>query len=73
MMGQQTRSEALFYYFRMEDQVPETVADRKASDGNDIYWSAASQSASSCGVMPKKPGATFVVAGATITPTASTV
>ncbi len=24
MMGQQARSEALFYYFRMEDQVPET-------------------------------------------------
>ena len=24
MMGQHTRSEALFYYFRLEDQVPET-------------------------------------------------
>jgi len=24
MMGQQTRSEAFFYYFRLEDQVPET-------------------------------------------------
>jgi len=24
MMGQQDRSEALFYYFRLEDQVPET-------------------------------------------------
>ncbi len=24
MMGQQSRSEALFYYFRLEDQVPET-------------------------------------------------
>jgi hypothetical protein len=24
MMGQHDRSEALFYYFRMEDQVPET-------------------------------------------------
>src|ERR1700694_3866297 len=24
MMGQRTRSEALFYYFRLEDQVPET-------------------------------------------------
>jgi hypothetical protein len=23
MMGQQSRSEALFYYFRLEDQVPE--------------------------------------------------
>ena len=23
MMGQQTRSEALFYYFRLEDQIPE--------------------------------------------------
>lgn len=23
MMGQHTRSEALFYYFRLEDQVPE--------------------------------------------------
>lgn len=23
MMGQQTRSESLFYYFRMEDHVPE--------------------------------------------------
>ena len=24
MMGQQDRSEPLFYYFRLEDQVPET-------------------------------------------------
>jgi len=24
MMGQRDRSEALFYYFRLEDQVPET-------------------------------------------------
>jgi len=24
MMGQHDRSEALFYYFRLEDQVPET-------------------------------------------------
>ena len=24
MMGQQARSEALFYYFRLEDQIPET-------------------------------------------------
>ena len=24
MMGQHSRSEALFYYFRLEDQVPET-------------------------------------------------
>ena len=24
MMGQHERSEALFYYFRLEDQVPET-------------------------------------------------
>ena len=24
MMGHQARSEALFYYFRLEDQVPET-------------------------------------------------
>ncbi len=24
MMGQHARSEALFYYFRLEDQVPET-------------------------------------------------
>jgi len=24
MMGRHTRSEALFYYFRLEDQVPET-------------------------------------------------
>ena len=24
MMGQQARSEALFYYFRLEDQVPKT-------------------------------------------------
>jgi hypothetical protein len=24
LMGQQDRSEALFYYFRLEDQVPET-------------------------------------------------
>ena len=24
MMGQRSRSEALFYYFRLEDQVPET-------------------------------------------------
>jgi hypothetical protein len=23
MMGQQTRSEALFYYFRLKDQIPE--------------------------------------------------
>jgi hypothetical protein len=26
MMGQQDRSEALFYYFRLEDQVPENIA-----------------------------------------------
>ena len=26
MMGQHSRSEALFYYFRLEDQVPETQA-----------------------------------------------
>jgi hypothetical protein len=24
MMGQHDRSEALFYYFRLEDQIPET-------------------------------------------------
>ena len=33
MMGQHDRSEALFYYFRLEDQVPETqpaAAHRKA-------------------------------------------
>ena len=33
MMGQHDRSEALFYYFRLEDQVPENssaAADRKA-------------------------------------------
>ena len=33
MMGQHDRSEALFYYFRLEDQVPETssaAADRQA-------------------------------------------
>jgi hypothetical protein len=33
MMGQHTRSEALFYYFRLEDQVPEhqpVAADREA-------------------------------------------
>ena len=24
MMGHQNRSEALFYYFRLEDQIPET-------------------------------------------------
>ena len=31
MMGQHDRSEALFYYFRLEDQVPEThLADRQA-------------------------------------------
>ena len=32
MMGQHDRSEALFYYFRLEDQVPENppaTADRK--------------------------------------------
>jgi len=23
MMGQQTRTESLFYYFRLEDQIPE--------------------------------------------------
>jgi hypothetical protein len=26
MMGQHDRSESLFYYFRLEDQVPETVS-----------------------------------------------
>ena len=33
MMGQHSRSEALFYYFRLEDQVPEShspAVDRKA-------------------------------------------
>jgi hypothetical protein len=33
MMGHQARSEALFYYFRLEDQIPEkppTAADRQA-------------------------------------------
>jgi len=25
MMGQHSRSEALFYYFRLEDEVPETI------------------------------------------------
>jgi hypothetical protein len=25
MMGQYTRSESLFYYFRLEDQVPENL------------------------------------------------
>ena len=33
MMGQHERSEALFYYFRLEDQVPRNppaAADRKA-------------------------------------------
>jgi len=25
MMGQHARSEALFYYFRLEDQVPKTI------------------------------------------------
>ena len=33
MMGQHARSEALFYYFRLEDQVPENssaAADRQA-------------------------------------------
>jgi hypothetical protein len=28
MMGQHDRSEALFYYFRLEDQVPETHLPR---------------------------------------------
>jgi len=28
MMGQQSRSEALFYYFRLEDQVPENHLPR---------------------------------------------
>ena len=35
MMGRQTRSESLFYYFRLEDQVPENhllrVIDRHVS------------------------------------------
>ena len=32
MMGQHERSEALFYYFRLEDHIPETsaAADREA-------------------------------------------
>ena len=25
MMGQQTRSESLFYYFRLEDHIPEII------------------------------------------------
>ena len=25
MMGQRTRSESLFYYFRLEDQVPDII------------------------------------------------
>jgi len=28
MMGHQTRSESLFYYFRLEDQIPEEGSDR---------------------------------------------
>jgi transposase len=28
MMGQQTRAETLFYYFRLEDQVPESHLQR---------------------------------------------
>jgi hypothetical protein len=30
MMGQHDRSEALFYYFRLEDQVPETYLLRRS-------------------------------------------
>jgi hypothetical protein len=30
MMGQHDRSEALFYYFRLEDQVPETFQHPQA-------------------------------------------
>ena len=32
MMGQHDRSEALFYYFRLEDQVPETHLLRLPGD-----------------------------------------
>jgi hypothetical protein len=32
MMGQHSRSEALFYYFRLEDQVPETHLLRLSKD-----------------------------------------
>ena len=31
MMGQHSRSEALFYYFRLDDQVPETHLLRSIS------------------------------------------
>jgi hypothetical protein len=32
MMGHQSRSEALFYYFRLEDQVPENHLLRLSRD-----------------------------------------
>jgi hypothetical protein len=34
MMGQHSRSEALFYYFRLEDQVPETHLLRLTDDNH---------------------------------------
>jgi hypothetical protein len=36
MMGQQDRSEALFYYFRLEDQVPTTHLLRLIEDGSTL-------------------------------------
>jgi len=34
MMGQRDRSEALFYYFRLEDQIPETPFSAASSCGS---------------------------------------
>jgi hypothetical protein len=41
MMGQHDRSEALFYYFRLEDQVPETHLLSKSVGWISRQWSPA--------------------------------
>ena len=37
MMGQQLRTESLFYYFRLQDQIPEDHLLRRCTNGKGFY------------------------------------